>query len=344
MKHLYRAVSVAASVAVMATLLAAAPSSAVDEQEEMKIAAMGDSISQAATTDGAPVNAPRNSWSTGNGIKVNSHLSRLRAAGEEVVAYNNSESGAYSLALLEQAEKTAAQEVDYVTILSGANDLCFSVSPEEVQNTEIYQENIREALQVLSESASRPKVLLGSVPSLMSLYEAGKSSPTARAIWTMGVCQVMLKDPLEDTTEAVSRRQAVEAKVQEYNAALKEVCAEFTNCVFDGNAIYNITFEQKDLSIDFFHPAISGQNKIADVTWRVAEKTVFKDRKVYVKPGHGQVPQAMVPPVVAVSSGDTTVEPHSEAVVEALMGMMTVIVSGSEFSTMSPVGADPPDL
>lgn len=342
MKHLLKAVSVAAGIAVMATLLAATPSPT--PEPDMKIAAMGDSISQAATTDGAPVNAPRNSWSTGNGIKVSSHLSRLKAEGKEALAYNNSESGAYSLALLEQAEKTAAQNVDYVTILSGANDLCFSVSPEAIQNPDIYQANIRVALQTLSESPSRPKILLGSIPSLMSLYEAGKNSPTARVIWTMGVCQVMLADPLSESKSDIARRNAVESKVQEYNAALKEVCAEFVDCVFDGGAIYNITFEQKDLSVDFFHPAISGQNKIANETWKVAAKTIFADTLALVKPDHGKVPQALVPPVVAVSASDTAVEPHSETVAEALMSMVTVIVSGSEFASVSPTGPEPPDL
>lgn len=343
-KHLHRVVSVAAGLAVMATLLAAAPSASEATEPEMKIAAMGDSISQAATTDGAPVNAPRNSWSTGNGIKVNSHLSHLRAEGIDAIAYNNSESGAYSLALLEQAEKTAAEEVDYVTLLSGANDLCFSPSVEGIQNPLIYQENIRVALQVLYESSSRPEVLVGSVPSLMSLYEAGKSSSAARAIWDLGICQVILDDPLNDSVEAKNRRNAVELKVQEYNAALEQVCSEFSNCTYDGGAIYNINFKQKDLSVDFFHPAISGQNKIAVETWNVADEKIFGGRTINLSPHHDEIPQAMVPPVVAVSSGETIVEPHSESVVDALMSVMTVIVSGSEFSAMSPSDFNPPDM
>jgi hypothetical protein len=54
----------------------------------------------------------------------------------------------------------------------------------------------------------------------------------------------------------------------ELNAALASVCAAYPTCRFDGYATYNTSFTASDVStIDYFHPSLQGQNKIAAVTW-----------------------------------------------------------------------------
>jgi len=60
-----------------------------------KMAAIGDSITQAASSAGSlGTDAPQNSWSTGTSSTVNSHFLRLRALAPAVTASNLSVSGA----------------------------------------------------------------------------------------------------------------------------------------------------------------------------------------------------------------------------------------------------------
>src|SRR5687768_12367182 len=68
---------------------------AADLQVPSSMAAVGDSISQAASSAGAlGADAPQNSWSTGTSSSVNSHFLRLRALNASLVAHNRSVSGA----------------------------------------------------------------------------------------------------------------------------------------------------------------------------------------------------------------------------------------------------------
>ena len=54
----------------------------------------------------------------------------------------------------------------------------------------------------------------------------------------------------------------------DYNTQLAQVCAFYTNCRFDGNAVFNIAFTRGDISPrDYFHPSVNGQAKLAAATW-----------------------------------------------------------------------------
>lgn len=54
------------------------------------------------------------------------------------------------------------------------------------------------------------------------------------------------------------------------NTALATVCAQYTNCRFDGNVVINAPFELSDISsIDYFHPSVNGQTGLAISTYAV---------------------------------------------------------------------------
>src|SRR6478609_8457179 len=91
-----------------------------------RMAALGDSITQAAMTCSALTSCPTNSWSTGSTTSVNSHYLRLKARNSALVGYNDAVSGNASAQLPGQASKAASQGAQYVTIEMGANDACTS--------------------------------------------------------------------------------------------------------------------------------------------------------------------------------------------------------------------------
>src|ERR671911_529328 len=93
------------------------------------MASTGDSITRAFNDCSLPyVDCPAASWSTGTSTSVNSHYLRIRAANPAITGRNHNDSvtGADMADLLGQVQRAVAQQVEYVTILMGANDVCAS--------------------------------------------------------------------------------------------------------------------------------------------------------------------------------------------------------------------------
>src|SRR3990170_7268651 len=91
------------------------------------MAAVGDSITQAASTGGSlGADYPQNSWSTGTNSTVNSHYLRLLALGAPISGQNNnlSVSGAKAAGLNAQMINVGAIDPAYLTVQIGGNDLC----------------------------------------------------------------------------------------------------------------------------------------------------------------------------------------------------------------------------
>jgi lysophospholipase L1-like esterase len=236
------------------------------------VAAIGDSISQAAQADGTPGNQPANSWSTGQGGLVDSLAERIRAmSGSSVTVTNAAVSGATSEDLAEQAARVVTTGAEFVTVLAGNNDLCNAQSVAALPAPAEYSANVRAALVVLAEGLPESMVLLASMPSLGALYSAGRGDAEAKYAWSSyGVCPIALADPDSTAAVDVQRRTAVDARVTEMNAALASVAAEFDTVLFDDGAAQNVEFELTDLSsFDFFHPSVKGQNLLVDAEWEV---------------------------------------------------------------------------
>lgn len=72
-------------------------------------------------------------------------------------------------------------------------------------------------------------------------------------------------------------RQEVLTRVKAFNSVLSSVCATFSDCRFDKNAVFNYRFSAKQVSsFDYFHPSIAGQVELAALTW--ADSFWPKDR------------------------------------------------------------------
>jgi lysophospholipase L1-like esterase len=234
------------------------------------ITALGDSISVALVADGTLEENPDNSWSTGINPEINSHKMRMEKEGTNpsVIANNYAVSGSTSGDLARQAG-LIPETPQYVTLLSGANDVCQSADVNSLPDSAAYAANVRAALSAVTAKNAENRILVASIPSLKGVYEAGKGSPKATTTWNyVKACSVMLSSPEDVSAEADQRRTTVENKVVELNQSLADVCAEFANCYFDGNATYETQFNADDISsLDFFHPSLQGQEKLSEATW-----------------------------------------------------------------------------
>ncbi len=79
----------------------------------------------------------------------------------------------------------------------------------------------------------------------------------------------MLSDADVVDATATKRRDKVQARVEAYNAVLKDVCAKDRRCRFDGGAVFDYRFGTAQLSHwDWFHPSKNGQAQLAAIAYR----------------------------------------------------------------------------
>ncbi len=232
------------------------------------MAALGDSITQAFTTCGGLIDCPGNSWATGDNPAVDSHADRIAdASGERPETANLAVSGAKVAALPEQAAEAVLTGADYVTVLIGANDVC---RPTEAEMTPVseFEASVAASFDALSSGLPQARLFVASVPDVYTLWEVGRSSPAARGVWALGICQSMLADPVSDDPADEQRRQRVRDRVIAYNDVLERACTEYgPNCRWDGGAVFEDAYTQADLSFDWFHPSIQGQQRLAEGTY-----------------------------------------------------------------------------
>ena len=259
-----------------ALLLAlAAVSAAVAEPARVgypsSIASTGDSITRAFNTCGFPyIDCPPNSWATGSSATVNGHYRRILAVNPAISGrtFNDGESGADMADFVGQAQRAVAQGAQYVTVMLGANDACAS-SEAAMTPTATYRAQFQQGLQTLSSGLPTASIFVASVPDLRRLWSIWRDSFTARTVWSLaGICQSMLANAGSNSTADTARRERVRQRVIEYNAQLRDVCAQYVHCRYDGGVVFDTPFVRSDVTTrDYFHPSTSGQAKLAGVTW-----------------------------------------------------------------------------
>ena len=85
----------------------------------------------------------------------------------------------------------------------------------------------------------------------------------------------MLKNPTSKLKADVTGGDRVrEPRRRRSTTRLRAACSTITTtssttaCRFDDNAVYNTTFTLTDISkVDYFHPSVAGQAKLAAVTY-----------------------------------------------------------------------------
>jgi lysophospholipase L1-like esterase len=235
------------------------------------MASTGDSITRAFNTGTVWfTDATWNSWSTGTNRSVDSHYLRILANNHRILGkhYNDARSGAKMIDLNSQINRVVWQKVDYVTILMGANDICTS-SEDTMTPTATFTAQFQQAMTNLTKGLPKARIFVASIPDIYHLWDILHTNYQAVFTWDIfSICQSMLANPTSTYQGDVDRRARVRQHNIELNAQLADVCAHYTLCRFDNNAVFNTAFTTSDVStIDYFHPSLNGQAKLAGVSW-----------------------------------------------------------------------------
>jgi hypothetical protein len=104
----------------------------------------------------------------------------------------------------------------------------------------------------------------------MRTWEIAKDVPAARTAWAsfQNFCATVTANPLVTDQANTDRRQRVRQRESDFNAALATVCAQFSNCRFDDDAVFNWKYSLSDLStLDYFHPSYAWQTGLGALTY-----------------------------------------------------------------------------
>jgi hypothetical protein len=125
------------------------------------------------------------------------------------------------------------------------------------------------AMNTLTSGLPSVRVEVVSIPNAYHLWELLKDNFVARSVWSLfSVCQSLLANPLSTSYADIARRAAVRQRNMAFNDVLRDTCALYIQCRFDGYGVFNTVFTASDITgRDYFHPSISGQAKLASVTW-----------------------------------------------------------------------------
>jgi hypothetical protein len=255
----------AAFLAILVVPASAASAATIPLPDSM--AAVGDSITQAFDVNVAGIfqSNPAYSWATGTRSAVDSEYERILAANPAIKghAYNDAVPGAMMSALDGQVKTAAAQQVQYLTVEIGADDACVN-SVGDMTPTTTFQSEFHQALTDFTVDDPAAHIFVASIPNIYQVWQINHSNWLAELVWnTLPFCNTML--PLSVSS---GQRQQVVQQEEAYNKVLGEVCAEFAQCRFDNEAVYDFNFTSSDTSpVDFFHPSVAGQNELASVAW-----------------------------------------------------------------------------
>ena len=255
------------ALALPATAQAALPNAGPPPSS---MASIGDSITRAFNACGYYYDCVSRSWSTGSSSTVNSHYRRILARNPAINGrnYNCGETGADMADFATQVNCAVSRNVQYVTILLGANDACSS-SEASMTPTATYRSQFESGMATLTSALPNARIAVASVPNVYRLWEVLHHDGYALAAWDgADICQSMLANAYSHSTGDESRRQRVRQRIVEYNTVLADVCSRYAYCDFDSNAVFNYPFQPSQVSDwDYFHPNTAGQNVLASQTY-----------------------------------------------------------------------------
>ena len=233
-----------------------------------RVAALGDSITSGFGSCLVLAICERNSWATGTGARVNSHLKRIRAGRPTAEGWNVAQAGALAGQLAGQARRAVKQKPDYVTVQIGANDACRG-SISQMTPVADFRARVDAGLAVLKAGAPKARLLVTSIPDMNQLWKVGRENTTVVRIWRLGVCPSLLANATSDEPADVARRREFAERVDAYNDALRDACRAYgKRCRYDGGAVHRVRLSLGLVNkLDYWHPDVDGQNKLAEVTY-----------------------------------------------------------------------------
>jgi lysophospholipase L1-like esterase len=242
--------------------------------EVTTLAILGDSISLGVNACGSQGQCAAASWSGGSDPEVGSIAGRLAAAsGLEPRVVNAAKDGGDVEDALGLVTEVVAADPQLVTVLLGGNDAC-APSLDEMTATAEFEAQLTALFARIDDELPDAVILALSVPDIHHLWELGRGDARAVEVWNGSAsCRNLLGAADDDSADASARRDAVSARVGEFNAVIERVCAATEGCVDDDGALHAYPFTVDEISsIDYFHPSIAGQRAIAEIGWDALER------------------------------------------------------------------------
>jgi lysophospholipase L1-like esterase len=237
--------------------------------------ALGDSFTRGLYSGdcGTTASCANNSWSTGTTASVQSHYQRLVALNPALSGHAvNRAVSAKKMDYLDTEVKAALPDAPaYVTIMIGLNDVCGGgLTPATMTAPSDVGAQFRTAMSDLTSHLPAVRVFVASIPNPYWLWQILHTNASATSAWTtQQVCPAMLQNPTSMALADISRRAMVLQRVVDDNAQIRQVCGEFTQCLFDDDAVFNWQFTAGDVNTgDYFHPSLQGQADLAAVTYQ----------------------------------------------------------------------------
>ena len=235
------------------------------------MAALGDSITAAFGSCGTFVVCGRNSWSTGTAAAVNSHYRRILAKNPKIEgnAQNFARPGVQATDLAGQASQAVGMKAQYVTILIGPNDAC-APATSGMTSVAAFRTAVDSALARLKKGLPKADVLVASIPDLYRLWQIGHEDASAVQTWNrLRTCPSMFADPTSTAAADETRRKLVRDRISDYDDALRQACRAYgSRCRWDGGGVHEARFGLEQVNhLDYFHPDVEGQSRLADVTF-----------------------------------------------------------------------------
>ena len=250
------------------------------------LGAIGDSYSQAYNTSPQQLHDhPTYSWVVGSarGDGVYSFRERLQALGASLTVVDAATSGRrmndasrQATLVVAAARKLAAGQRAFVTFELGTNDLCDDAKTSPAD----FKAQLDAAMSILRGGLpAGSKILMLSLPDFDHFRSITQADPQARA----GLAETVNSQncaPFLGANGPLSLNQA-EAAMAEYNSILTRVCGAIQSsdgasgrlsCRTDQALLSERDFKIGDLStVDYFHPSLSGQAKMAAAAWSAAD-------------------------------------------------------------------------
>ena len=158
------------------------------------------------------------------------------------------------------------KDVQYVTILLGANDICTS-SASAMTPTATFTSQFQTTLSAVHNDAPNALVFVSSIPNIYQLWSTLHTNFLAQTV--LGGRQDLPVDAraLEHEHPAQCRRGPRERAQRRAPNHLYQRRVQRLLQV-DNLATYNVKFSSSQVStLDYFHPNASGQNTLAATTW-----------------------------------------------------------------------------
>ena len=132
-----------------------------------------------------------------------------------------------------------------------------------------YQTQFSQAMQTLTTGLPNARIGVISIPDVYNLWAILHDNANARSVWAFAsICQSLLMNPTSTAQVDVDRRAAVRQRNMDLNTVLHDVCAQYAHCRFDNYLGFTTAFTTDDVSsLDYFHPSVAGQTKLAASAW-----------------------------------------------------------------------------